>query len=113
MVLVISNVSIGYLGYSIAKDELDEKGETILQNAVKMSIQMIDLANREVENGTMDLEEAQESVKEYLLGEKQEDGTRPIDAPFDLGEHGYIVVFGQDGEEMRSPKSGGRERLGH
>jgi len=103
MVLVISNVSIGYLGYSIAKDELDEKGETILQNAVEMSLQMIDLANKEVENGSLELEEAQESVKEYLLGERLEDGTRPISAPFDLGENGYIVIYGQDGEEIAHP----------
>ncbi|SFC39639.1 methyl-accepting chemotaxis sensory transducer with Cache sensor [Alkalibacterium subtropicum] len=103
ILLVISNVSIGFLGYTIAKDQLNEKGETILQNAVEMSLQMIDLANQEVENGTMELDEAQEMVKEYLLGERQADGTRPITAPFDLGENGYIVVYGQDGEEIAHP----------
>lgn len=102
-VLVISNLSTGFLGYSIAKEQLNEKGETILKNSVKMALQMIDLANREVENGTIELDEAQEIVKEYLLGEKQSDGTRPIDAPFDLGENGYIIVFGQDGEEIAHP----------
>lgn len=102
-VLVVSNVAIGFLGYSIAREQLNEKGETILQNAVEMSVQMIDLANEEVENGTLSLEEAQENVKAYLLGERLEDGTRPITAPFDLGENGYIVIYSQDGEEIAHP----------
>ena len=37
---------IGFLGYSIAKEQLNEKGETILKNSVKMALQMIDLANK-------------------------------------------------------------------
>ncbi|MEK6189855.1 MAG: methyl-accepting chemotaxis protein [Carnobacterium alterfunditum] len=103
VLLVISNVSIGFIGYTIAKNQLDIKGETILQNAVETSVQMIDLANQEVENGTLELEEAQESVKEYMLGEQLEDGTRPINTPFDLGENGYMIVFSQDGEEIAHP----------
>lgn len=102
-VLVVSNVSIGLLGYTVARDELDVKGEDILQNAVEMAVQMIDLANQQVIDGTVSLNDAQENVKEYLLGERQPDGTRPIEAPFDLGENGYIVIYSQDGDEIAHP----------
>lgn len=102
-VLVVSNVAIGYVSYTIAREELDIKGEVILQNAVEMAIQMIDLADREVNEGTLELEEAQERVKEYLLGVRQPDGTRPIEAPFDLGENGYIVIYSQQGDEIAHP----------
>lgn len=102
-VMVISNVAIGYLGYSIAREELDKKGEVILQNAVEMAIQMIDLADREVDEGILELEEAQERVKAYLMGERQSDGTRLIEAPFDLGKNGYIVIYSQQGDEILHP----------
>lgn len=102
-VLIISNISIGLLGYTIAREELDIKGEVILQNAVEMAVQMIDLADRQVNEGTLELEDAQEWVKEYLLGEQQPDGTRPIEAPFDLGENGYIVIYSQQGDEIAHP----------
>lgn len=108
LVLVISNVSIGLIGYNISKRQLNEKGEIILQNGVEMAIQMIDLAQKGVENGQFTLEEAQEKVKEYFLGKMQSDGTRPIDSPLDLGEHGYIVVYSQEGVEIAHPKLEGQ-----
>ncbi len=108
LVLIASNVSIGVLGYSISKSQLNEKGEVILQNAVEMTIQIIDLANKEVKKGTISLEDAQESVKEYLLGVKREDGTRPNESPLNLGENGYIVVYSKDGDEIAHPSLEGK-----
>ena len=107
-VLLIANISIGVIGYVVSKQQLNEKGETILQNGVDMAIQMIDLAQKDVEKGKLSLEDSQERVKEYLLGEMQSDGTRPNKSPLDLGEHGYFVVYGQDGEEIAHPSLEGQ-----
>lgn len=103
LALLISNASIGVIGYIVSKDQLNEKGEVILENAVESAIQMIDLAQRGVEAGNFTTEEAQEMVKEYLLGEMQENGERPINSPLDLGENGYIVVYSQEGDEIAHP----------
>ena len=108
IVLLISNISIGIIGYIVSKQQLNEKGEIILQNGVDMAIQMIDLAQKDVEKGKLSLEDSQERVKEYLLGELQSDGTRPNISPLDLGEHGYFVVYGLDGEEIAHPSLEGQ-----
>jgi methyl-accepting chemotaxis protein len=108
LVLIISNIAIGFLGYTIAKQQLNEKGEIILQNAVESAIQMIDLAQQNVDNGVFTLEQSQEMVKEYLLGEMRTDGTRPIDSPLDLGENGYFAVYSQDGDEIAHPSLEGQ-----
>src|SRR5699024_2429882 len=53
------------------------------------------------------LEEAQEQVKEALIGEKQSDGSRKITEQIDLGENGYIFILDQDGVFMGHPFSEG------
>ncbi|MDR7855467.1 cache domain-containing protein [Tissierella sp.] len=108
MVLVVSNIAIGLLGYNTSKQQLNEKGEIILQNAVETAIQMIDLAEQGVKKGTFTLDQAQEMVKEYLLGEMKEDGIRPINSPLDLGESGYFVVYSQEGVEIAHPSLEGK-----
>lgn len=97
ILLVISNLAIGILGYSISKQQLNEKGQVILQNAVESAIQIIDLAQKSVDEGSLTLEETQEMVKTYFLGPMQSDGTRPIESPLDLGPNGYIDVYDQEG----------------
>ena len=37
-VLIISNIIIGVVGYVASKNQLNEKGEVILQNGVDMAI---------------------------------------------------------------------------
>lgn len=108
LVLIISNVAIGLLGYTISKRQLNEKGEIILENAVQSAIQMIDLAQQGVEEGAFTLPEAQEMIKERLLGKMTAEGTRPIDSPLDLGEHGYFVVYSQEGDEIAHPSLEGK-----
>ena len=107
-VLIISNIAIGVVGYVGSKKQLNEKGEIILANGVDMAIQMIDLAQKDVEKGKLTLEESQEMVKEYLLGKMQADGTRPNKSPMDLGENGYFVVYGKDGVEIAHPSLEGQ-----
>lgn len=107
LLLIASNITIGLLAYNIASDELDTRGKTVLQNAVEMSLQMIELANQDVEDGTMTLDEAQEQVKTYLLGEKQPDGTRVVDTPFELGETGHMTIYTQEADVVTHPTQEG------
>ncbi len=107
-VILISNGAISIFSYFIAKNQLDIKGKTILENAVNSTIQMIDLAQRSVDEGAYTLGEAQEMVKTYLLGEMDSEGKRPINSPLDLGEHGYIVVYSQEGDEIAHPSLEGQ-----
>ena len=108
LVLLISNVCIGLFGYDISKRELNEKGEVILKNAVESAIQMIDIAQKGVEEGLYTLPEAQEMIKEKLLGKMSAEGTRPIDSPLDMGENGYFVVYSQEGVEIAHPSLEGQ-----
>ncbi|MCQ4923068.1 methyl-accepting chemotaxis protein [Tissierella carlieri] len=108
LVLIVSNIAIGLLGYTISKRQLNEKGEIILENAVEAAIQMIDLAQQGVEKGLYTLPQAQEMIKENLLGKMTAEGTRPIDSPLDLGENGYFVVYSQEGDEIAHPSLEGK-----
>jgi len=101
-------IVLGIISYYYAKNELDKRGQEILQNSVKMVISMIDEKNKEVERGMISLEEAQEEIKKYILGEKRKDGTRNIENNVNLGKNGYFVVYGQDGLEIAHPRIEGQ-----
>src|SRR5690625_7501613 len=68
-----------------------------------MTLEMISTLHDEVEKGNLLLEEAQEKVKEAVLGEKDPSGIRPINPNIDLGENGYIFIFGHDGDMIAHP----------
>ncbi|MGG3798865.1 methyl-accepting chemotaxis protein [Metabacillus fastidiosus] len=103
ILLALPILIIGMISYNSAKNSLDELGATGLKNNVKMATQMIDLLNKEVEKGNLSLEEAQEQVKEKLLGKLQEDGKRSIDTQVDMGEYGYFFVLDEEGMAIAHP----------
>lgn len=105
---IVPMIILGIISYYYAKNELDKKGQEILKNSVKMVISMIDEKNKEVERGNISLEEAQEEIKEYMLGKKRKDGTRSMDNNINLGENGYFIVYGQDGLEIAHPRIEGQ-----
>ena len=45
--------------------------ERTVKNSVEMTIEQIQLLNTAVENGALTLEEAEEQVKIFILGEKK------------------------------------------
>ncbi|WP_442598563.1 methyl-accepting chemotaxis protein [Neobacillus sp. D3-1R] len=108
IVLIVPNIIIGTVAYFISKDQMDRLGKTTLQNGVEMAIQLIDSTNKQVENGELSLEDAQERVKEYLIGKMNADGKRTISNPVDLGEYGYFVVYDKDGLEVAHPSIEGK-----
>ena len=81
VMLFISSAIVGGCSYLVARNALIEKGKTILQNGVKSALILIDEMNKDVENGSITLEEAQENIKLHLLGPLNEDGTRQINSP--------------------------------
>lgn len=108
MFLLIPAVLVGLSSYAVAKTQLDKQGQEILVNHVNSTIQLISLKNEDVEAGKLSLEEAQEQVKEYMLGKKQEDGTRPISDNMKFGENGYLVAYATDGMEIAHPSLEGQ-----
>ncbi|MTI49730.1 MAG: methyl-accepting chemotaxis protein [Firmicutes bacterium] len=103
LLLIVPMLTVGIISYNVSKSQLNEQGRQILKNSVKMTLQLIDAKQQEVEKGNLTLEEAQEQVREYILGEKGEDGTRPINKEIDLGEDGYIGAYTIDGYEAMHP----------
>ncbi len=106
--LLIPSIFIGLNSYIVAKNQLDEQGENILVNYVNSTMQLINLKNEEVTLGKITLEDAQEQVKEYMLGKKQADGTRPISDNMKFGENGYLIAYGTDGLEIAHPSLEGQ-----
>ncbi|UGB30547.1 methyl-accepting chemotaxis protein [Metabacillus sp. B2-18] len=107
LLLIIPSAVIGFTSYTKTVDELDAAGQAQLKNNVQLVLEMIDLLNSEVEQGTMTLEEAQDKVKTVILGEKGADGTRPINKDIDVGEHGYMFVISDDGSLIAHPSKEG------
>ncbi|RSK27662.1 methyl-accepting chemotaxis protein [Bacillus sp. HMF5848] len=103
VLLIIPSVVIGGMGYIVATNNLDELGRKILQNGVESSLQVIDSLHMQVQDGALTLEEAQENAKVYLIGKLNEDGSRIISNPVDLGENGYFFVHDNKGNEVAHP----------
>jgi methyl-accepting chemotaxis protein len=103
VILIVPNLIIGTVGYFIAKNHLENLGETTLKNGVEAAMQLVDSMNKQVEAGDLSLEEAQEQAKIYLIGEQNSEGKRDISNPIDLGEHGYFVVYDEKGLEVAHP----------
>lgn len=106
--LLLPSIIIGLNSYVVAKDQLDNQGENILVNYVNSTMQLISLKSEDVKSGKITLEEAQEQVKEYMLGKKQADGTRPISDNMKFGKNGYLFVYGTDGLEIAHPSLEGQ-----
>nr|WP_084782408.1 methyl-accepting chemotaxis protein [Bacillus niameyensis] len=93
--------------YKSSSKSLDELGATNLKNSVEMTISFIDSLNKEVEKGTLTLEEAQEKVKVAVIGEKKADGKREINPNLNLGENGYVFILDPNGIQVADPYAEG------
>ncbi|WP_458413684.1 methyl-accepting chemotaxis protein [Schinkia sp. CFF1] len=107
LLLAIPSLVIGFIGYEISKSHLEVQGEEKLENNVSMAIEMINLLNKDVESGSLSLGEAQERFRSAILGEKQENGIRPINKNIDMGEFGYMFATDQHGTLLAHPTKEG------
>ncbi len=105
--LLIPSLIIGVSSYYSAKEHLNDLGEKMLKNNVEMALQLIDSMNYAVQTGEISLKEAQEKVKQDLIGDLQSDGSRVITTNVDLGEDGYFAIYGLDGLRIAHPFSEG------
>lgn len=101
--LVISTLIIGVSSYSVARNSLIEKGKITLKNGVKSALTMIDLMQIEVEKGHYTVDEAQNNIKEVLLGPLNTDGSRQNNSQIDFGMNGYYIVYSTEGIEILHP----------
>lgn len=103
LLYLIPSVTVGLIGYYTAVDEADNMVRKNLQNSVNLMVMNIRTLQNMVETGRLTLEEAQERAKIMMLGEKQADGTRPINSDIDLGENGYFYVLSEQGDLLAHP----------
>lgn len=112
ILLCISSLLIGFTGYSIAKNELNKRGEQILKNSVFQALDLIMAEASKVESGISTIEESQEHIKEVLLGPKDmETGLRQLNQKIDLGMHGYFIIYDSAGYEILHPSLEGENVL--
>ncbi len=94
---------LGLISYKVSKQQLETSGKLLLKNGVEMTLQEIDVNQKLVDEGKLTLDTAQENVREYMLGKKNSDGTRPINKNINLGANGYLFAYTQDGHEAVHP----------
>ncbi|HLS20088.1 MAG TPA: methyl-accepting chemotaxis protein [Bacillota bacterium] len=104
LLLTVPIIVLGFLSYQEAKSSLDSHGAKRLETSVELTIALIESLNEEVEKGNLTLAEAQEKVKVTVLGEKDENGQRPINENIDLGQNGYIFILDQEGNQVAHPQ---------
>ncbi len=111
LLLSIPVLVLGLVSYYVARAELENSGKVLLKNSVEMTLQVIDSNQKLVDQGKLSLDDAQERVREYMLSEKQADGTRKINQNLSLGKSGYLLAYTQDGVEAVHPSLEGKSVL--
>lgn len=105
--LIVPLIIVSCINYYETRDHLNELGKTNLSNSVEMTLEMMNGLAQSVDKGEISLEEAQERVKEAILGSKNSDGERSINENFDLGKHGYIFIVDEKGTLVAHPSKEG------
>ncbi|MFD0958455.1 methyl-accepting chemotaxis protein [Paenibacillus chungangensis] len=104
ILLVVPIVSLGLVSYKVSVDETDALIESKLDLSVNMILQMIANMDKSVQAGFLTEEEAKEQVTAMMLGDLQDDGTRPINKNIDLGPNGYFFVIDEQGTLLAHPR---------
>lgn len=96
-ILIIPTIIIGISTHSIAQQQLDEAGIEHLKKSSKMVIGMIDLLDKQVQAGKLSLAEAQEMLREEILGEQSDNNKRSFNKEYTIGDTGYIWAIDREG----------------
>ena len=108
-ILIIPALLVGSMSIWVSARESDLQTETNLRNTVHMAAELIVSFEDAVKKGSLRKEEAQEKMKQLLLGPKQPDGTRTINTNIDIGEHGYFFVLNDQGDLVAHPTQEGEK----
>jgi methyl-accepting chemotaxis protein len=107
-ILIIPTLFIGVSTYGSSKSKLDESGQMGLRQNVKLIIAMINLMDEQVKAGNLTLEEAQNKVREELLGKKNADNVRPMKKEYMVGQTGYPWAVNKDAISVMNPNNEGQ-----
>ncbi|MFS0726954.1 methyl-accepting chemotaxis protein [Paenibacillus sp. 1P07SE] len=102
--LTVPILAMGIISYKTAHEETTALIENGLRGNVNLAIETMIVLDRAVQDGLVSLEEAQNTFRVMLLGERQADGTRPINDALDLGPNGYFFVLDDAGTLLAHPK---------
>ncbi|MFD2115305.1 methyl-accepting chemotaxis protein [Paenibacillus yanchengensis] len=108
LLLVVPLSVLGITSYNVSKKETESLIQSNLSTSVHMAIEIIEKLNESVQNNMMSKEAAQEQVKQMILGEKANDGTRPLNSAIDFGENGYFFIIDEKGTLLAHPFSEGQ-----
>lgn len=97
-------LSLGFISNILAEKELTRLSEDSLQNNVSFTIRIMEEINKRVEKGKLSKEEALEEVSKIILGEKGEDGTRPLPKDIEVGENGYVFIMDLEANILGHPE---------
>jgi len=106
--LIVPILTLGGVVYQVASNETSDLIGKGLKNNVRMASEMLNALDESVQHGSMTREEAEESLREMLLGKKQADNTRPINKTIDLGENGYFYAMDDKGNLLAHPSVEGQ-----
>jgi len=93
IVILLSTGLVGTVNYMVVKGELDQVGRDSLKNGTLGILELIAQLDTQVQNGKLTLEEAQESARTQIVGNKIEDNKRSIDNPVKYGDNFYFYAF--------------------
>ncbi len=102
-ILMIPALLVGSMSIWVSARESNLQMETNLRNTVHMAAELIGSFEDAVKKGALSKEEAQEKMKQLLLGPQRTDGTRTINTKIDIGEHGYFFVLNDQGDLVAHP----------
>ncbi|EFI66230.1 methyl-accepting chemotaxis protein 4 [Lysinibacillus fusiformis ZC1] len=97
IVILLSTGLVGTVNYMVVKEELDQVGRDSLKNGTLGILELIAQLDTQVQNGKLTLEEAQESARTQIVGNKIEDNKRSIDNPVKYGDNFYFYAFQDSG----------------
>ncbi|MEY2353600.1 methyl-accepting chemotaxis protein [Lysinibacillus capsici] len=108
IVILLSTGLVGSVNYMVVKGELDKVGRDSLKNGTLGILELIAQLDTQVQNGKLTLEEAQESARTQIVGNKIEDNKRSIDNPVKYGDNFYFYAFQDSGMVETHPSLEGQ-----
>lgn len=107
LLMAVPSLVIGIVGYQISKDQLGQSGKEQLKSSVRLAIGMINTIDKQVKAGYLTLEEAQETIRQEILGKKGPDNKRPINPRYVIGQTGYLFAVNKNYLSVMNPTNEG------